>query len=79
MEIVKHELCTHSIGAPADMPEGCDALPVCEVLNEHGKWSVSFWKPTHEEMQQLLANGSIAMWVGATGRQQPVVGLAVQP
>lgn len=80
MDILKHPLCTSSIGAPADMPEpACSALPCTFREDEHGKWTVSFWQPSADELVQLFAGGAIALRVRASGRQHPVVGMGVQP
>jgi hypothetical protein len=79
MEIVKHPLCVSEIGAPADMQDGsCDPLPVALHQDQHGSWSISFWKPGPEELAQLQAGGTVQLWVRAVGRQHPVVALGVQ-
>lgn len=80
MEIVRHPLCTKDLAAPPDMPEpDCSPLPVLEKTDEFGTWSVSFWKPSAEELRQLSQGGTIALWVRAQDEAHPVVGLAVQP
>jgi hypothetical protein len=79
MEIMDHPLCTTTIGAPSDMQDGsCSPLPVAMHRDEHGTWSISFWKPGPEELAQLSAGGSIQLWVRAVGRQHPVVAVGVQ-
>lgn len=78
MDIFQHPLCTESIGAPSDM-EDCQPLPVATYVDGDGKWTVSFWKPTPEDIKNLLANGSIALFVRASGRQHPVVSVTTQP
>lgn len=80
MEIVKHPLCVKVLGAPPDMPEPhCLGLPVYEHKDEWGTWSVSFWKPTKEEIAELLNEGTVALWVRSQDDAHPVVGMAVQP
>ncbi len=85
MDIINHPCCTRIIGAPADMLAGdgtngtCSGLPVAEVTDEYGTWSVSFWKPTPEELARVTAGGTVALWVRASGRQHPVVALNTQP
>jgi hypothetical protein len=80
MEIFNHSLCTKSLGAPADMPEpDCSALPVVEQITEFGTWSVSFWKPSADEIMVLSEGGTIALWVRAQDDNHPVVGVGVQP
>lgn len=73
MNIIKHPLCTHSIGAPTDMQDDCSALPVAYHTDEHGTWAVSFWKPAAGELALLMAGGGVMLHVRAAGRQHPVV------
>jgi len=76
MEIVNHSCCTKVLGAPPDMPEpACSPLPVMEVTDQNGIWSVSFWKPSAEELEMLSAGGSITCWIRATDDAHPVIGL----
>lgn len=80
MKILTHPLCNTSIGAPTDMQDGsCETLPVHQMRDNHGQWSVSFWEPNADELAVLNAGGSIALHVRAVGRQHPVVGMSVQP
>lgn len=76
MDIVNHTLCTKTLAAPADMPD-CSELPVAEITDESGIWSISFWKPSAEEIATLVAGGNIALWVNAQDDDHPVVGLSV--
>ena len=79
MDIITHPSCTKSLGAPADMPEpNCLSLPVAEVTDEWGTWSISFWQPTLEELAMLNAGGAITLWVRAQDDDHPVVGVGVQ-
>jgi uncharacterized membrane protein len=78
MDIIQHPACTETLCAPSDMQDGsCDSLPVAVTEDEHGYWSVSFWKPTQDDLDVLNDGGTIALWVRAKGRQHPVVGLGV--
>lgn len=80
MEILRHPLCVTELDPPADMRDGsCEPLPIAICTDEHGMWSISFWKPDTDELAKLQAGGAIALWVRATGRQHPVVGLGIQP
>lgn len=80
MEIFEHPLCTARIGAPADMDDDtCGALPVMYNTDEHGTWAISFWKPSAEDLAVLAANGGLALWVRAPGRQHPVVAMGTYP
>lgn len=77
MEIYHHPACTHTLGAPADMQDGsCDALPVAYQDTEHGRFAVSFWLPSAEELAELNAGQPVALGVRAVGRQHPVVFVA---
>lgn len=79
MNIINHPICNRLIGAPADMTDDqCSALPVYDVEDEHGRWSISFWMPSVGELEILKAGGSVALWVRASGRQHPVVGMAAE-
>lgn len=80
MEIVKHPLCTASLGAPSDMQDGsCASLPVMYNHDEYGTWAQSFWKPTAEELATMNAGGGIILHVRAFGRQHPVVAMSTWP
>lgn len=80
MNIINHPLCTAVIGAPADMQDGsCEGLPVAYDTDQYGTWAVSFWRPEDGELATLNDNGVITLYVRATGRQHPVVGLGVYP
>lgn len=79
MEIINHPSCTKILSAPEDMPEpDCSPLPVAEHTDEFGTWSISFWKPSAEEIEVLRAGGTIALWVKAQDDDHPVVGVAIQ-
>lgn len=79
MNIYQHPACTAFIGAPSDMQDGsCDALPVAIQTDEHGTWSVSFWKPEPAELARLNAGGAVSLHVRAHGRQHPVVAVGAQ-
>jgi hypothetical protein len=79
MEIFNQPGCTKVLGAPPDMPEpNCMPLPVYEHTDEFGDWSISFWKPSAEEIETLVAGGTVALWVRAKDDAHPVVGLGVQ-
>lgn len=78
MDIIQHKLCDTIIGAPSDMLETCGALPVLTRKDENGTWAISFWKPEPAELAVLLNQGTIALWVRASGRQHPVVSMGVQ-
>lgn len=80
MDIYHHKrLCDDTIGAPSDMQEDCEPLPVCSFKNQHGPWQASFWKPDADELAILNAGGTVCLCVRAEGRQHPVVSMGVEP
>lgn len=80
MDIINHPLCTSVIGAPADMQDGsCSGLPVAYDSDKYGTWAVSFWKPNAAELAIILEGGTVALYVRASGRQHPVVGMGAYP
>lgn len=79
MRHIQHSTNNGVLGAPKGWKQDelpCSALPVTHVDDEHGHSIVSFWKPTPEEIAQLMDGASIALWV--IGRTMPPVALAVQ-
>jgi hypothetical protein len=77
MEIYRHALCNSEIGKPSDMTdETCSSLPVHYRDTEDGRFAISFWKPTADELAGLNAGHCVTLWVRAIGRQHPVVALS---
>lgn len=73
-----HKSCTDLLGAPSDMPEpDCEKLPVHYEDTEFGKFAVSYWRPTPEELLAITQGAIIQLWVRAPGRQHPVVAITV--
>lgn len=90
MKIRRHKRCTQDLGAPRDISDGsCAALPVAVHQDQYGTWASSFWKPDADELEALLAGGSVVLQVRATsdreggvvGASHPVVsvGVTTQP
>lgn len=80
MEIFNHPFCEQELGAPADMQDGsCDSLACTTYSDQYGDWTVSFWKPTAEELNILNEGGCVQLFVRATGDQHPVVALGAFP
>ncbi len=80
MEILHLSNCTRVIGAPDDIKDGsCSGLPVQEYENELGRWCISFWKPSEEEVAQLVNGGVVCLHTRASGRQHPVVAIGTAP
>lgn len=78
MDIINHPICNHSLGAPSDMQEDCEVLPVYQYKNEFGPWQVSFWRPSDAELAVLNSGGTIALHVRAGDRAHPVVAMGVE-
>jgi hypothetical protein len=68
------------LGAPAGWNQGelpCGALPITRMEVDGKPMIGSFWKPTAEELADLVAGGSVALWV--IGATMPPVSLGVEP
>jgi hypothetical protein len=79
MNRIQHPSNNAVLGAPAgwgqkELP--CSALPITRTECEGIPAVVSFWKPTVEELAQLNAGGSVALWV--IGQTMPPVSLTVE-
>lgn len=80
MRKTQHPSNNGVLGAPAgwdqkSMP--CDALAITRMEWGGGPAILSFWEPTAEEIEQLLAGGKVALWV--VGTTMPPVALTVEP
>jgi hypothetical protein len=76
MEFFKHPLCNFEFTAPPGTEKECDSLPVQTWKDPtFGPCSTSFWRPNQEELAALVAGGSIALNIFATGH--PVVSMGV--
>lgn len=80
MDFVPHPSNNLLLGAPADWDHSttpCGALPATRTEHEGNPVIVSFWKPTAEELHQLQAGATVALWV--YGTSHPVVAVGVEP
>ena len=72
---------THNFGAPKnwdpDRDGYCGVLPVRMESDGSNLWMVSSWEPTKEELQLLLAGGTVHLRLSAPAH--PVVSLSVNP
>lgn len=67
------------LGAPAGWDQGelpCGALPITRTEVEGKPAVVSYWKPTAEELAELVAGGAVVLWV--IGATMPPVSLGVE-
>lgn len=73
MRFVQDLRCNSVIGAPPGTPiEECSALPIRRAQYEDGTPVIqSFWKPTEEELKNLIAGKPIMLSVWGT-RMPPV-------
>jgi hypothetical protein len=80
MNKMQHPSNNAVLGAPAGWDQNqlpCSALPITRTEWDGMPAVVSFWKPTAEELAQLAAGGSVALWI--VGQTMPPVALAVEP
>ena len=76
MEDFKHPHCNFAFTAPPGTEEECGTLHVVAWKDPtFGPASTSFWRPSEDEIATLVAGGSIALNIFATGH--PVVSMAV--
>lgn len=80
MNFTKHSSNNVEFGAPVDWDHAtlpCAALPATRTELQGSPVIVSFWKPTPEELTDLVNGGTISLWV--VGKSMPPVLLEVQP
>lgn len=78
MIIKRIEGASRVFGAPPDWDGKdmrCGALPVVDVETPEGKFMVSAWEPSPQELQALMSGETIKLWIRGTGH--PVVALTV--
>lgn len=80
MEILKSKHATRELGKPKDWDDEingkCDSLPIIDIQSEgYVNVMVSLWKPSPKELEMLMSNGHIELWV--YGDLHPVVGISV--
>ncbi len=66
MERVQHPSNNEVLGAPTGWRQSelpCGALPITRTDVDGKPAIISFWRPTAEELAQLNAGGTIALWV----------------
>lgn len=78
MDFTYHPTNNMLLGKPADgsMPD-CQSLPATYLQGESGEFFgiASFWKPSHEELAKLNANGSVKLIVFSKGHPPVWVGV----
>lgn len=80
MRATQHPSNNGVLGAPAGWDQGelpCSALPITRCEWEGQPAVLSFWEPTAEEIEALLAGGKVVLWV--VGQTMPPVALTVEP
>ena len=80
MQCFHHPVCNTLIGKPSDMSDAeCGALPAYVWRDAAGPWAASFWRPSAEELDTLVAGGSIAVNLRVGPGQHPVMYVATYP
>lgn len=75
MNFVETPQCNHVWGAPRGQERDVGGLPVLRTVGPLGPVSVSFWKPTDEELVRLRSGEPVQLWIHNVGH--PVVSMAV--
>jgi hypothetical protein len=79
MDVVPHSSNNMILGKPKDM-DNCISIPATMLLSEEDGKRVqtiaTFWKPTQAELELLMANGTVALWVW--GEWHPPVWITVE-
>ncbi len=78
MQRTQHPSNNSVLGAPEGWDQKelpCGALPITRTECDGFPAVVSFWRPTAEELAQLSAGGTVALWV--IGSTMPPVSLTV--
>jgi hypothetical protein len=80
VEILKSKHTTRELGKPKDWDDEingkCDSLPIIDIQAEGcASVMVSLWKPSPKELEMLMSNGHIELWV--YGDSHPVVAVSV--
>lgn len=76
MEYFKHPDCNYAFTAPLGTEDECGTLHVKAWIDPtFGPASTSFWRPSMQELEILIAGGSIGLNIFSTGH--PVVSMQV--
>lgn len=75
MKCIHHSTNNMVLGPPPGV-ENCDTVSATMVVEETQTTIATFWKPTQEELELLMSNGSVCLWVW--GRGHPMVALTVE-
>lgn len=79
MHRIQHPSNNDVLGAPAGWDQDevpCGALPITKTEVNGIPATVSYWRPSAEELAALQAGGSVALWV--LGGIMPPVALEVE-
>lgn len=78
MILKRIEGATRILGAPSDWKDDgtqCVGLPVRDVDTSDGRFMLSAWEPTPDELERIRQGASVILWV--RGTQHPVVAFTV--
>lgn len=82
MDIVNHILCNRDLGKPVNWDEtkqgACAPLPIQDWVepNTRQRFMISYWKPSADELAELVAGKAIIL--GVHGITHPVVFVGVE-
>lgn len=82
MDIIRHKATTRDLPPPdnwqPDIDGECEPLPVVEQIDEYDNpVMVSFWKPSSQELDDLVNGHAIALIIhAATPDEHPVVAIS---
>lgn len=75
MKCIYHSSTNMILGAPAGM-DNCESVPATMLADTPPPVIATFWKPSQEELELLLANGTLCLWVFGTAH--PPVAITVE-
>lgn len=80
MRATQHPSNNGVLGAPEGWDQKelpCSAVPITRCQWNAQAAVLTFWEPTAEEVEKLLAGAKVVLWVA--GRSMPPVALTVEP
>ena len=75
MNCIHHSTNNMVLGPPKGV-ENCNTITATMVVEPEQTTIATFWKPTQEELELLMSNGSVCLWVWGSGH--PMVALTVE-
>lgn len=75
MNCIHHSTNNMVLGPPPGV-ENCITIGATMVVEETQTTIATFWKPTQEELELLMSNGTLCLWVWGAGH--PMVAISVE-